>query len=390
MGSSPLIVTDVTIVGGGIAGMWLANLLSVRGYGVALLERGGVGGEQTLASQGLIHGGLKYALGGSLTRGSEAIARMPERWRACLAGNGEIDLRAIAPLSERYYMFAEASAFGQLTSFFASKSLRGRIKKLKPADYPRVFNGFNGVVYELDDFVLDTSVLLHKLLEPISDRVLHHDFDPKDCALGNRAAETPVVLHLGNTTIETDRLILCAGAATQSLLDGLNIPNPTMQLRPLHQVIVRHADAHPLYAHCLTGIRAPEPRLTITSHREGDDWLWYIGGQLATQGVDKSPEELSHHARCELQKCVPWIDWTDACFSTLRVDRAEPKQATRQRPDEAFAQISGNCIVCWPTKLSLVPDLGDRVVELLEPPRHAALANFGLPSAQVAQFPWRL
>ena len=48
-----------------------------------LLERDSLGGEQTLASQGMIHGGLKYALGGTLTRSSEAIANMPERWRAC-------------------------------------------------------------------------------------------------------------------------------------------------------------------------------------------------------------------------------------------------------------------------------------------------------------------
>lgn len=390
MSSSPLVVTDVTIVGGGIAGLWLANLLCARGYNVTLFERGGVGGEQTLASQGMIHGGLKYALSGNLTKSSEAIAKMPVRWRECLAGRGEIDLRALAPLSERYYLFAEASTFGQLTSFFASKSLRGRVKKLKPADYPPAFAEFTGVVYELDDFVLDTSALLRELLEPIADRVLHHDFDPKTCFLGNRAVGTPVRLHIGNTSIVTDRLILCAGTATQSLLDDLKIPSPTMQLRPLHQVIVRHAYPHPLYAHCLTRIRRAEPRLTITSHRDGDGWLWYLGGQLATRGVDKSTEELSLHARDELEECVPWINWTEARFSTLRVDRAEPKQESGQRPDEAFAQTCGNCIVCWPTKLSLVPDLGDRVVELLDPPRHAAQVSFGLSSANVAPFPWRM
>ena len=41
------------------------------------------------------------------------------------------------------------------------------------------------------------------------------------------------------------------------------------------------------------------------------------------------------------------------------------------RPDEAFAQATGPgnaCIVGWPTKLSLAPDLGDRVLALLPPP----------------------
>ncbi|MCZ6641503.1 MAG: FAD-dependent oxidoreductase [Gammaproteobacteria bacterium] len=390
MSQSPLIVTDVTIVGGGVAGLWLANLLSAADYNVTLFERGGVGGEQTLASQGMIHGGLKYALGGGLTHGSEAIARMPQRWRACLAGKGEIDLSAIAPLSERYYMFAEASAFGQLTTFFASKSLRGRINKLAQADYPQAFAEFKGIVYALEDFVLDTGALLHELLEPIRDRVLHHQFDPETCTLGDREAGTPVVFHIGSTRIETGRLILCAGAATQSLLDALNIPSPTMQLRPLHQVIVQHTYPHPVYAHCLTGIRRAEPRLTITSHRDGDGWLWYLGGQLATQGVDKTAAELTQHARGELEECVPWVDWTEARFRTLRIDRAEPKQASGQRPDEAFAEASGNCIVCWPTKLSLVPDLGDRVIELLDTPHHTARSSFPLPSAEVARFPWEI
>ena len=72
---------DAILAGGGIAGLWLTNLLHARGYRVALLEADTVGGAQTLASQGMIHGGIKYALGGSLTGASEAIATMPGRWR---------------------------------------------------------------------------------------------------------------------------------------------------------------------------------------------------------------------------------------------------------------------------------------------------------------------
>ncbi|MFN7609893.1 MAG: FAD-dependent oxidoreductase, partial [bacterium] len=51
---------DVVLIGGGIAGLWLANVLQQKGYTVALLEENTLGGEQTLASQGMIHGGQKY------------------------------------------------------------------------------------------------------------------------------------------------------------------------------------------------------------------------------------------------------------------------------------------------------------------------------------------
>ncbi|MDF1622160.1 MAG: FAD-dependent oxidoreductase, partial [Pseudohongiella nitratireducens] len=58
--------SQITIVGGGIAGLWLLNRLCLAGYDAILLDKGGLGSGQTLASQGIIHGGLKYALNGIL------------------------------------------------------------------------------------------------------------------------------------------------------------------------------------------------------------------------------------------------------------------------------------------------------------------------------------
>lgn len=380
---------DLVIVGGGIAGLWLANILTDRGYRLLVLEGASLGGTQTLASQGMIHGGLKYALAGNLTRRSQAIGGMPARWRACLDGSGEIDLSSLARLSNRYYMFAEASTLGRLAGFFASKSLRGRIEKLSPRSYPPVFcePGFYGVLYALDDLVLDPRRLVMSLQAKLTHRVYRHELKPEHV----RVCEAGVKLAVHGGTIAARQLILCTGAGTQTLLDGLHIATPQMQLRPLHQVVVRHDYPHPMYAHCLTGIRRPEPRLTITSHADGDHWLWYLGGQLATDGVDMSEDALMAHARAELEACVPWISWRDAQFSTVRVDRAEPKQSDRQRPDEAFASASGNILICWPTKLSLTPDLADKVSGLLASPAerpNSAVADLPLPVPTLGQAPW--
>ena len=76
--------TQIAIIGGGISGLWLLNVLARRGFGVLLLEQGGLGQAQTFASQGMIHGGIKYALGGFTTAASESIANMPDTWRQCL------------------------------------------------------------------------------------------------------------------------------------------------------------------------------------------------------------------------------------------------------------------------------------------------------------------
>ena len=82
---------DAAIVGGGIAGAWALRLLQNKGYNAILLEADSIGCAQTLASQGMIHGGLKYALSGNMTGAAEAIADMPRRWRACLDDADDVD-----------------------------------------------------------------------------------------------------------------------------------------------------------------------------------------------------------------------------------------------------------------------------------------------------------
>lgn len=92
---------------------------------------------------------------------------------------------------------------------------------------------------------------------------------------------------------------------------------------------------------------------------------------------------------------MPWVTWDDAEFSTVSIDRAEPKQAAGLRPDEAFVQAAagagGNVLVCWPTKLSLVPDLADKVAPLLAAPADCATptgAEPTLPTPAMGRAPW--
>ena len=54
--------TDILIVGGGIAGLWLNARLRRAGYATVLVESASLGGGQSVKSQGIIHGGAKYAL----------------------------------------------------------------------------------------------------------------------------------------------------------------------------------------------------------------------------------------------------------------------------------------------------------------------------------------
>ena len=382
------IVADVVVIGGGIAGLWLFNSLNQRGYKALLLEEETLGGGQTIKSQGIIHGGTKYTLSGNLTKAAECIAGMPGRWRDALAGEGEVDLREARVLSEYHYLWSPGDIGSRMTSFFASKALRGRINPVRDKQkLPAIFqnDSFRGKVYELNEIVLDIQTVVRNLVKNLENRTLKVDWTPKkgNSRIVAANGEIDYIEHIqGDKTcrIRAQKFVLTAGEGTRTLMGRWGINEPEMQLRPLHMVMVRHSFPDPLYAHCL-GVKTV-PRMTITSHpTEDGKWVWYMGGEIAEDGVDRTPEEQIRVAHRELATLLPWVNMDDAEWATLRVNRAEPGQSRWQRPDAAFCQSAGNGIVTWPTKLALAPNLSDEVFGMLEKDQVTASGNegFALP-----------
>ena len=171
--TSTYVNVDIAIIGGGIAGLWLLNRLCNNGYNAVLFEHDSLGNMQTMASQGMIHGGIKYALGGALTGASEAIADMPDHWRSCLRGEGDVDLSDAKVLSEHFYMWSTQSITSKVTSFFASKVTRGRVDAVAKSERPEVFqsDAFRGSLYKLVDLVLDVPSVVSTLVENYKDRI---------------------------------------------------------------------------------------------------------------------------------------------------------------------------------------------------------------------------
>lgn len=385
---------DTLILGGGIAGLWLANRLTAAGYDCLLLEHKALGCDQTLASQGMIHGGVKYALTGALTGASETIADMPAHWRRCLAGQGDVDLSGVPVLSDHFYMWASRSVTARVTTFFASKALRGRVDKVKPDDYPALLKAANQRfdLYKLVDMVLDVPAVIAKLAANLDGRCKHIDWRTARLTQqdGNACIES------ADFSLSAKRLMLTAGKGNAGLLNQLGIAQPAMQTRPLHQVMVKHQHPFPFQGHCLGADKTP--RLTLSSHRALDgDWVWYLGGELAESGVARSASEQIAAAQSELKQLMPWVDLSDAQWQTLPVDRAEPLQPNRLRPDNAFAGRApgiGNVYVGWPTKLTLAPNLATEMLALLTQdgvvPSHTHTACPALPQAAIAPTPWDL
>ncbi|WP_455924717.1 NAD(P)/FAD-dependent oxidoreductase [Pseudomonas putida] len=385
---SSAISTDVLIVGAGVAGLWLNARLRRLGYSTVLVENASLGGGQSLKSQAIIHGGAKYALHGALTGASEAIADMPRRWREALAGTGEVDLSGVRVLSQAHYLWSPGTLAGNLTSFFASKAVRGRVDQVKGDELPPALQdkAFKGKVYRLAELVVDTPGVIERLAQLGGEGLLAGErLQP---LLENGQL---VGLRVDDRDIRAQRVVLSAGAGTADLLASLGVDQPAMQRRPLHMILAKGASLKPLYAHCLGG--GTKPRITVTTHPAADgQWVWYLGGDIAeADGVARTPAEQIATAQKELGQLLPWIDLSQVQWATLRVDRAEPAQSGLVRPDNAFLAEQGALLVGWPTKLALAPDFADRVIASLErdsikPANHEPLPE--LPRPPMGQTPW--
>ena len=358
-----VISTDVLIVGAGVAGLWLNARLRGQGFSTIVVERESLGGGQSVKSQGIIHGGAKYALHGALTGASEAIADMPRRWREALAGEGELDLRGVRILSQAHYLWSPGTLAGNLTSFFASKAVRGRVDQVKGDELPPALQDprFKGKVYRLAELVVDVPSLIERLAELAQDGLLAAQSIEPLIEDGQM-----IGLRIDGREIHAQRIVFSAGAGNAELLASAGISVPAQQLRPLHMVMVKGPTLKPLYAHCLGG--GTKPRITVTTHPATDgEWVWYLGGDIAeAEGVAREPAEQIAVARKELGNLLPWIDLSQAQWATMRVNRAEPAQSGLVRPDNAFVADQGRLLMGWPTKLALAPDFSDRVLMALE------------------------
>ncbi len=381
------------IIGGGIAGLWTLARLQQAGYKSVLLESQALGVGQTRYAQGIIHGGTKYALTGKLTASSEAVADMPSRWRACFEGNGELDLTQAELLSDAHYLWSTTSLTSRISGFFASKVMRSRSSELDKDALPAIFQhkDFHGQFYRLDEPVFDVLSVIRALAEPRKQSILM--IDQETLAAENEAVKvqsTP-----GDSYVfHYKKIIFIAGEGNEDLLSRFGCNQPEMQRRPLKMVVMRGGPNKGLndmiYAHCLGA--SVNPRITITSHRDKQgNIVWYMGGQLAEDGVNKSDAELIQAAKKELNELIPWLELKDAEWGVLEINRAEINKPGTTRPASFSIETNNKIITAWPTKLALAPALADALLEILDKENISPGTDLSLPDWEqpvYADFPW--
>ena len=383
---------DVVIFGGGVAGLWLLAELRQQGYQVILIENDQLGAGQTRFAQGIIHGGTKYALLGKITASSEAISAMPAVWRDCINGKGVVDLTKVKVLADNQCMWSTAALSSKLAGFFASKLMRSRTDELVNSQRPEIFQNkkFKGKVYKLDEPVLDTASIVSALAEPHIDAIMH------SASLPQWQSDSNTVFNIDDANgqtwqIQTGLSVLAAGQGNAAILDTLGMQQPQMQLRPLKMVMLRGALPEKIYAHCLEA--NVNPRVTITSHEDAQgEIVWYMGGQLAEEGINSSDSEQVDVAKKELAAVLPWLDFSKVQWACLDINRAEPQMEKGKRPDTSFIAEQQNIITAWPTKLALAPKLAKDITEKIiasniKPTAAGKLPAF--PHPDCAVLPWQ-
>jgi len=366
-----MVNVDIAIFGGGVAGLWLLNRLAQtqRQLSCALFETAELGGGQTIYSQGIIHGGTKYALGGEQTAATKAIAAMPALWQACLQGKGDLDLSLVPILSHHQYLFTTNKFIGKLAGFFGKLALQGTLTELDKQRYPQIFQHpkFKGLVYALNEMAIDVHALVKVLSAPQKnifkiDPPTAQDFQFEGQSLKH------MTLSAGDhkVMLKAQKFIFTAGSGNE-ILSKLSQPITKMQRRSLHMVIAKTHFNMPVFAHALGA--STVPRITITTHPCADEngggqgkFAWYLGGQIAEEGIHLSQNAQIDKAKKELTALFPWLSLDHANFKSFMIDRAEPLQENGKRPDNYFYQHHHNMIVAWPTKLALAPSLANSLL----------------------------
>ena len=385
---------DALIFGGGAAGLWLLDRMSRDGHHVLLLESHSLGSGQTIASQGIIHGGLKYSLAGMLTKSAKNIREMPTVWRDSLLGKTTPNLTRTQLRSDCCYLWQTDTLASRAGMIGARIGLKVKPETISSGERPESLDGVYGTVARLPEQVISPHSFLQDLATQYEDRILQIDAQQGLEFQLDSPGEVKAIRLISPTdgsTLELHprQVIFTAGGGNARLRQQAGLSADVMQRRPLHMVLVR-GPLPELNGHCLDGART---RVTITSERDQlGRMVWQVGGQVAEDGVKMDARSLTEHVRRELSSVLPAVDLRQTEWSTYTVDRAEGATANGGRPESIQVLCAGNVTTGWPTKLVLAPVLAEEISSRATSPYLSApfdttpFAEWPRPA--VAALPW--
>lgn len=375
---------DAVIFGAGIAGLWTFHRLKKLGFDVLLLEKNTIGCGQTIASQGIIHSGLKFSLAGKVNALAKSISAMPDLWRDALNGQGDVDLSAASMNAPSQQLLIPRGLFGNLGKLAAQKALGKTVHDIPRQEWGADIknSGFDGSVVFMGEPILNIPTVIRALAAPYKDCIKtltdeqagnpieylkEHNISPK-CTIFTSAQSNAVI------------------AAHNNHAKGLET-----QARPLLQGMLKPAP-FPLFAH-LVG-KTDKPLISITTHKAEDGTLvWYLGGRVAERTKESNPQDVYKDALKAFQSHLPNVDFSNVQWAVLPIDRIEGKSKTDGwMPDTPTIHRAENTLYCWPTKLTFAPLLSDMILKELAAqhiePSHTSSDFSFMQDADYAKTPW--
>lgn len=387
---SPTADADIVIIGGGVAGCWLMHRLRQQKYRAILIERQSLGGVQTIASQGIIHSGLKYAL--QNPRRMRQLKQTSQHWGLSLKNRRLPMLGDAKLLSADCLLWSGPRRRSRAFAALANALAADRARKLRTDEYPEIFDeDFAGNIYSMETPVIDMPSLMRAISAPHEKFM----FQVADCRLHSDGRQ--VSLEISTEEGEQHRLkprmcVLAAGAGNAKLLDEAGEGSPVMRTAPLRQLMVHAENLPELHGHYLEPGRGPQ--LTITTHRNADNQaVWYIGGALAANCRNEAAGVLM--LRTSMARLFKDDPLRNARFKMLEFTRAEPVLRNGRGMDGfvEFSKRLSNLVTVWPVKLTLTPSLTPKLMgglrqRELHPEDDAPAPDLSLPAPPVAAAPW--
>lgn len=317
-----------------------------------------IGGKQTICSQGIIHGGLKYALSGVLSNDSEDIKDMPAVWKAHLQDAFFSNVRV---LSEEMLMVPVRGVTSKLVTFLGSSLTKSRTRSTRSAIFP------TRTVYALNEQVIDVASLVDALGQT------------PNIVKGRVSTVNPegkVQLDDGRE-ISGQRIIVTAGEGNAVLAQ--NFQDVKTQLRPLRMLHLQ-GDLPDVYAHLIGD--SSKPKATITSKESG----WYIGGEIAEKGVQMPAEEFLPWAISQIKSFGLLEGQTKFKADFFDINRAECQFQDGAKPPGPSFRDKGCVTYCWPTKLAYAPLVAEKLLPTLATEGRIEMQS--APRPEIIRFPF--
>ena len=139
---------DALVIGGGIAGLWILSALRRAGRSAVLAEASELGNGQSTCAQGIIHGGLKYALGGKVGKDARGVSEMPSTWTSEIHGADDPMLAGATILSPSAWLWRTDSLKSRIGMLGARMALKTPADAVATERRPELLKETAGAVLE--------------------------------------------------------------------------------------------------------------------------------------------------------------------------------------------------------------------------------------------------